>query len=436
MSSPVWHPFTQHGLAEPIPRIVRARGALLECADGSKLIDGISSWWVTTHGHCHPRIAAAIAEQCATLDQLIFAGYTHEAAERTAGLLVKICPQPLTRVFFSDSGSTSVEVAVKMALGYWHGRGEPRHRIITVEHGYHGDTFGGMSLGHRGVFNARYDPLLFAVSTIPFPDDGNEQAAIDALDQACRAEPRPAAFLAEPLIAGAGGMRIYSAKVFRALAEVCRRHGVLWIADEVMTGWGRTGTLFAVDQIGMAPDLMCLAKGLTGGSVPLAATLATEEIFAAHLSTDRADMFYHSSSYTANPVACAAAAANIEIWEQEDVHGRIAMLAQRLSRRLEPLKAHPAFENVRQIGTIAALDLKHAQSGYLSSAAIGARDFFLQRGLLLRPLGNVFYVMPPYCTSDAQLKALLDGIGAWGDRCSGEILMGAQIQGASSPRQR
>lgn len=415
MTSPVWHPFTQHGLDEPIPRIERGEGALLRCADGTTLIDAISSWWVTTHGHCHPRIVAAIADQAARLDQLIFAGYTHEPAEAVARGLIDLAPEGLTRVFFSDSGSTAVEVALKMALGFWHRRGEARHRILVLEHGYHGDTIGAMSVGARGVFNRRYEPLLFDVGTIPIPSEGRAQATLDALDAACR-DAAPAAFIVEPLILGAGGMLTYPAATLTEMAVICRRHGVLLIVDEIMTGWGRTGTLFACEQAGVAPDIMCVAKGITGGALPLAATLASEPIFEAHLSRDRADMFYHSSSYTANPIACAAAVANLDIWREEDVLGRIGGLSATMARHLATLADHPALGNARQAGCIAAIDLKSGTTGYLSDVAPALRAFFLGKGLLLRPLGNTIYVMPPYCTDAAQIGRIFDAIGAAADR--------------------
>ncbi|MFB0874652.1 MULTISPECIES: adenosylmethionine--8-amino-7-oxononanoate transaminase [unclassified Sphingobium] len=419
MSSPVWHPFTQHGLNEPIPHIVRAEGALLHLADGRTLIDAISSWWVTTHGHCEPRIAAAIARQAARLDQLIFAGYTHGPAEEVAQGLIDIAPrgpgQPsLTHVFYSDSGSTAVEVALKMALGYWHNLGLPqRHRILVLEHSYHGDTIGAMSVGERGVYNAAWQPLLFDVGTIPFPTPGREQACLEALEAACAQQ--PAAFIVEPLILGAGGMLTYSPNILREMAAICRRHDVLFIADEVMTGWGRTGTLFACEQAGIAPDIMAVAKGITGGAIPLAATLATAPIFDAHYSTDRAKLFYHSSSYTANAIACAAAAANLAIWREEDVLGRIATLAEGMAVRLERLARHPAFANPRQVGAIAAIDLIAADAGYLSDLAPRLRAFFLERGLLLRPLGNTIYLMPPYCLDADQLDRLFMAIERAGD---------------------
>lgn len=415
--SPVWHPFTQHGLNEEIPIVERACGALLHCTDGRTLIDGISSWWVITHGHCEPRIVRAIQQQAERLDQVIFAGYTHEPAETVARGLIRLAgislpsPEPLAHVFFSDSGSTAVEVALKMALGYWHNIGAPRHRILVMEHSYHGDTIGAMSVGARGVFNQAYSPLLFDVGTIPFPIAGGEQATLDALEVACRSPEKPAALIVEPLILGAGGMLIYSSEILRRMSEICAAHDVLLIADEVMTGWGRTGTLFACEQAGVTPDILCTAKGLTGGVIPLAATLARTRIFEAHRSQNRADMFYHSSSFTANPIACAAAAANITIWEGGDVLGRVAALGMRMEAALDALARSPAFENARRVGTIAAIDLKVADgSGYLSDVAPILRAFFLERGLLLRPLGNTIYAMPPYCISNEEIAQLFGAV--------------------------
>lgn len=402
-TSPIWHPFTQHGLEEPIPRVASARGAILTTDDGREIIDGISSWWVTTHGHCHPRIMAAIAAQSAELDQIIFAGWSHEPAEQVARGLTDIMPAALTRVFFSDSGSTSVEVALKMALGYWLGRGEPRHRIVVMQHSYHGDTIGAMSVGARGAFNRAYAPLLFDVTTIPFPEAGREQATLDALEAACADS---AALIVEPLILGAGGMKIYPAWVLAEMRAVCARHGTLFIADEVMTGWGRTGTLLACEQAGIVPDILCLSKGLTGGAVPLAVTMATEEIFAAHYSTDRSRMFFHSSSYTANPIACAAAAANLAIWRDEPVLARIEQLSGRQRQHLTALAKVPGIHNPRMLGTILAIEVGDADGTYLSELGPSLLRFFQERDLLLRPLGNTLYVMPPYCMPEGDLARL------------------------------
>lgn len=407
--SPVWHPFTQHGLEEPTPTIVRASGALLYADDGRSYIDGISSWWVTTHGHAHPRIMAAIAEQAQKLDQIIFAGFTHEPAEMLAAALVDMMPRPLDYVFFSDSGSTSVEVSLKMALGYWANRGEPRHGILVMDHSYHGDTIGAMSVGARGVFNSAYADLLFDVTSIPFPSAGREQETLDALEVACRTE-RPAAFIVEPLILGAGGMLIYPATVLAEMRAICARHSVLFISDEVMTGWGRTGTLLACEQAGVVPDILCLSKGLTGGSLPLAVTMASPAIFDAHYSTDRSRQFFHSSSYTANPIACAAANANLDIWRDEPVLDRIASLADRQAAGLARVARLPGVAAARQIGTIIALDLEVGNAGYLAAVGPTLKAFFMDIGLLLRPLGNTLYAMPPYCMTDAELGQIHEGI--------------------------
>jgi adenosylmethionine-8-amino-7-oxononanoate aminotransferase len=406
--SPIWHPFTQHGLGEPIPLVTHAEGAALYTADGRRIIDAISSWWVTTHGHCHPRIMAAIAEQSAALDQIIFAGWTHEPAEQLARGLTAIMPAPLTRVFFSDSGSTSVEVALKMALGFWVNRGERRDRILVLEHGYHGDTIGAMSVGARGVFNQAYSPLLFDVGTIPFPTLGADEDTLEALETACR--DHPAAFIVEPLIVGAGGMLIYSSAVLAEMRAICARHDVLFIADEVMTGWGRTGTLLACEQAGVVPDILCLSKGLTGGAVPLAVTMATEAIYNAHLSHDRARMFFHSSSYTANPIACAAANANLAIWRDEPVLDRVAALAARQRERLGLLDRLPRVRNARALGTIVAVDIEAGVEGYLSELGPQLLARFRELNVLLRPLGNTVYVMPPYCISEGEIDQIYDAI--------------------------
>jgi adenosylmethionine-8-amino-7-oxononanoate aminotransferase len=415
-ASPVWHPFTQHGLKEPIPKVISASGAHLHCADGTSLIDAISSWWVITHGHCEPRIAAAIAAQAGRLDQLIFAGYTHEPAETLARSLVEMVPPGLSHVFFTDSGSTAVEVALKMALGHWHNRGGSRHRIIVMEHSYHGDTVGAMSVGERGAFTRVYAPFLFDVACVPFPAEAQEQATLDALERLCAGPEKPAAFIVEPLVLGSGGMLFYAPWVLRTMREICARHDVLFIADEVMTGWGRTGTRFACEQAGISPDLLCLGKGLTGGAVPLAVTLASEGIFASHYSESRADMFFHSSSFTANPIACAAANANIGIWQSEDVLARVDALGQAMDAGLAGLDGHPRFRNPRRIGGIAAIDLVVEDAGYLSNVAPRLRAHFLERGLLLRPLGNTIYAMLPYCTNAAEIARIFDAIGEAADR--------------------
>ncbi|WP_439816999.1 adenosylmethionine--8-amino-7-oxononanoate transaminase [Zavarzinia sp. CC-PAN008] len=400
--SPVWHPFTQHALEPPAIEVTRTEGAWLETRDGRRLFDGIASWWVITHGHRQPHIMAAIRTATENLDQVIFAGFTHAPAEQLAHALVRLAPAGLEHVFYSDSGSTAVEVALKMALGTARARGERRDRIVVMEHSYHGDTIGAMSVGARGVFNAPYEPLLFAVDTIPFPVAGQEQATLDAFEQVARAG-RAAALIVEPLVLGAGGMLMYPPAILAELRRIAAATGILFIADEVMTGWGRTGTLFACDQAGIAPDILCTSKGLTGGAIPLAATLASAAVFDAHYSEDRARTFYHSSSYTANPIACAAALANVEVWQAEPVAERVATLARRQRQQVEALAGRVPLANVRTCGTIAAADVPGAAQSYLAAVGPRIRQHCLQAGVFVRPMGNVVYLMPPYCTTEAEL---------------------------------
>lgn len=399
-------------------RIVRTEGAYLFSEDGRSILDAISSWWVITHGHRHPTIIEAIKAAADRLDQVIFAEYTHEPAEALARELVRVAPAGLRHAFYSDSGSTSVEVGLKMALGFFHNKGVKRSRVVVMEHAYHGDTVGAMSVGARSVFNAAYEPLLFKVDRIPFPSARPEQDTLDAFETFCRTG-RVGALLVEPLVLGAGGMLMYSARVLAELKRIAEAHGVLVIADEVMTGWGRTGTLFACEQAGIAPDILCTSKGLTGGSLPLAVTLCSAEIFDAYLSSDRSQTFFHSSSFSANPIACAAGLANLQVWKREPVRDRIAALARMQAERLSRFADNPRFENVRQAGTIAALDLKVGDKGYLSEVGPRLRSFFRQRDLLIRPLGNVIYLMPPYCVAPEDLDRAYEAIGEAAEAVAG-----------------
>lgn len=410
--SPVWHPFTQHALEGEMLEIVSAQGAWLTTSSGQRILDAISSWWVVTHGHCHPDVVAAIQAQAAALDQVIFAGFTHAPAERVARDLGAVAPSGLSHVFFSDSGSTSVEVALKMALGFWRNVGDAkRTRILALEHAYHGDTIGTMSAGARGVFNAAYEPLLFDVGRIPFPKKGTEKATFEALQSQCKTG-TVAALIVEPLICGAGGMLIYSEAALAEMARICADNNVLLIADEVMTGFGRTGTMFACNKAAVTPDIMCVAKGLTGGSIPLAATLCTDAIYKAHYSSDRSKTFFHSSSYTANPIACAAAAANLEIWKTGTTEPRISTLTEAHRSLLRDIERDDRLTNARQIGTIAAIDLAVPDAGYLANVGLTMRKAFVERGVLLRPLGNTIYIMPPYCIEETELADVYAAITA------------------------
>jgi adenosylmethionine-8-amino-7-oxononanoate aminotransferase len=417
--STVWHPFTQHAVAPPPIKVASAEGAYLTAEDGRRIYDGISSWWVVTHGHRHAPIVEAIKRQADRLDQVIFAGFTHAPAEETAEKLLQLVRQSLgngdlAHVFYSDSGSTAVEVALKMALGYWRNTGEKRTRIIAFEHAYHGDTIGTMSAGARGIFNAPYEPMLFDVARMPFPEPGREEETFSALETLMREEPT-AAVIVEPLILGAGGMLMYPPHVLRRIYEITKAHGALFIADEVMTGFGRTGTAFACEQACVTPDLLCVAKGLTGGVIPLAATLATQAIFDAHYSPDRTRTFFHSSSYTANPIACAAASANLDIWLNEPVMRRIGALGTLQSDRLAMLAGDKRFTKLRQTGSITALDVQVRDAGYLAGVGPKLYEQFIAAGVLLRPLGNTVYVMPPYCTTAADLDRVYAAIACAAD---------------------
>ena len=407
--SPIWHPFTQHATEPAMPEAVRTEGAYIETRDGRRILDAIASWWVITHGHRHPRIVEAIRRATEHLDQVIFAGFTHEPAEQLAAALVELTPPGLNHVFYSDSGSTSVEVALKMALGAARQRRDGRNRIVVMQHSYHGDTIGAMSIGERGVFNAAYEPLLFAVDTIPFPATGREQDTLDAFESFARTG-RTAALIVEPLILGAGGMLVYPPWLLAELKRIAEATGTLFIADEVMTGWGRTGTLFACEQAAVSPDILCTSKGLTGGAIPLAATLATDEIFDAHYSTDRSRTFFHSSSYTANPIACAAGVANVEVWRTEPVAERIAALAKTQAGWMARLSGHERLRDARVCGTIAAINVRGAAGGYLATVGPDIRAAFARRNMLVRPLGDAVYVMAPYCVTENELDRLYEAL--------------------------
>ncbi|HYJ78796.1 MAG TPA: adenosylmethionine--8-amino-7-oxononanoate transaminase [Longimicrobiaceae bacterium] len=395
----VWHPYTQHGLAGAATPIVRGEGAYLVDADGNRLLDAISSWWTNLHGHAHPWIAAAVAEQARTLEQVIFAGFTHEPAARLAAELAAVLPAGLTRVFYSDDGSTAVEVAVKLALQYWRQRGERRPLVAALENAYHGDTFGAMSASARGVFNAAFADHLFEVARLPDPSEGDTLAALDRLLD--RRGGELAAVLVEPLLLAAGGMRMWPEATLAELRRRTADAGVLLIADEVATGFGRTGPLFACERAGVSPDLVCLSKGITGGFLPLGVTAAREEVFAAFLSGDRRHTFFHGHSYTANPLACAAARASLRLLDAGCARRRAEIEAAHRAG-LARLSPHPRVAAPRVLGTVAAFDLDGAE-GYLSPVGRELEAFARGEGVLLRPLGNVVYLMPPYCTTAGEV---------------------------------
>ena len=403
----VWHPYTQHETAGASVHITHARGAYLYDAAGREILDAICSWWVTLLGHAQPEIAQAIADQARTLEQVIFAGFTHAPAARLASELVARAPTGLERVFFSDDGSTAVEVAVKIALQYWRNRGEPRRLIVALENAYHGDTFGAMSVSARGLFTEPFGDLLFEVAHLPDPVAGDVLGAFEQLVATRGSE--LAALIVEPMLMGAGGMRMWSAESLRGLREITARHGIPFIADEVLTGFGRTGPLFACDHAGISPDLMCLSKGITGGFMAFGATLATGALFDAFRSPDRAKTLFHGHSYTANPIACAASLATLALLDDRCADRRRAIEASH--RRVMPrLAALPGASSVRVLGTVVAMEIAAPDSGYLSGVGQALKQYALDRGVLLRPLGNTVYVLPPYCATDADLAKAYDVI--------------------------
>jgi adenosylmethionine-8-amino-7-oxononanoate aminotransferase len=411
----VWHPYTQMQTAPaPLP-VVRAEGVWLELADGRRILDGISSWWVNLFGHNHPRLNAALAAQAAELEQVIFAGFTHEPGARLAAELVAIAPAGLSRVFFSDDGSTAVEVAMKMAVQQWRQRGQERRRIfVALDHAYHGDTFGAMAAGGDAVFHGAFADLLCEVRRAPVPSSeaqvGGALAALAAILDG--AEGEVAAVLVEPILQGAGGMRLHPPSYLRGVREATRDRGVPLIADEIFTGFGRTGRMFACEHAGVTPDLLCLSKGLTGGYLPLAATLASEEIYAAFLSDDRGRAFFHGHSYTANALACAVARASLALFAETQCLGRIAELSRLFAGRLALLGALPGVARVRGLGALAVVELEPAakdrESGYLDARGPRLAQEFLDRGVLLRPLGNVIYFLPPYTITDDECHRVFD----------------------------
>jgi len=410
MSAPdlhLWHPFTQEG-ADPAPlRIRRGEGVFLETQDGRQILDAISSWWVNLHGHSHPAIAAAIAGQAARLEHVLFAGFSHEPAEELASRLGKIVPAPLRHIFFSDDGSTAVEVALKLAVQYWRNCGQPgKCRIVALENAYHGDTFGAMSVSDDSPFTSAFDSLRLPVLRVHSAYCAH--CPVGLTRATCQIEclgklerlldergDEIAVVIVEPLLQGAGGMIVHPEEFLAGIRRLTTAHDVLLIADEVLTGFGRTGRMFACDRAGVFPDFMCVAKGLTGGFLPLAATLTTERVHDAFTGADRARAFFHGHSYTANPIACAAANANLHIFDTEPVFERIAAIEQVHAARLPEFAAHPGVADVRHIGSVAAIELKVPDAGYLSSLRPRLYEFYLNRGVLLRPLGNVVYILPP-----------------------------------------
>ena len=414
----IWHPYTQMQLSSPPVGIIKGEGVFLIDEGGKKYIDAISSWWVNIHGHAHPYIAEKVAEQLKKLEHTIFAGFTHEPAVELAERLIKILPANQSKIFYSDNGSTAVEVAVKMALQYWSNKGQQKNKLIAFEHAYHGDTFGAMSVSARSSFTDPFSSLLFDVIRIPFPAKGVEGITIQKLKKQIDCNPEQiAAFIFEPLVLGAGGMLMYDAGTLQELINICKQNSILTIADEVMTGFGRTGKLFAGEYLETPPDIICLSKAITGGTMPLGVTSCMQEIFDAFLSTDRSKTFFHGHSYTANPVACCAALASLDLLMKEECLQNIQRIAEKHLSFVERNSDSLVLKNLRSTGTILAMDFSTAeQTSYFNSLRDRLYNYFLDKGIILRPLGNTIYVMPPYCITDDELEQVYSAIEMYKDK--------------------
>ena len=408
----IWHPYTQMKDALPFVPMVRGEGSYLFDESGTQYLDAVSSWWTNIHGHSHPYIAEAIYKQALQLEQVIFAGFTHPTAIKLAEMLLARIPFH-QKIFYSDNGSTAVEVAIKMALQFYWNKGQQRKKIIAFKDAYHGDTFGAMSVSARGVFTAPFHNLLFDVEFISTPVPGNEQIALNELKALIQEYGNTdiAGFIFEPLVLGSGGMLMYSETVLDEMIGICKANNIITIADEVMTGFGRTGKFLATDYCSNKPDIICLSKGITGGFLPFAATTCTNEIYEAFLSNDKAKMFFHGHSYTANPLGCAAGIASLELFEKEKTFDKMAQIEKSHNTFAMELKGNPAIKEVRYKGTILAIELNiGGQTGYLNTVRDRAYTFFMERKIILRPLGNIIYIFPPYCTSVKDMQAVYAAI--------------------------
>ncbi len=403
----IWHPFSPVKGGDEIIPIKKAKGAYIYDYNDNQIIDAISSWWVNIHGHANEEIAEAIYNQAKSLEHVIFAGFSHEPAAMISENILSIVPDTMRRTFFSDDGSTSVEVAIKFALKYWELIGEQRATVVALDGAYHGDTFGAMSVGARGTFHTTFEPYLFGVEFIPFPED---ESVVDHFRKICEEQP-PACFIYEPLLQGAGGMRIYDAAILNQLLEVAKEFKVVCIADEVLTGFGRTGKNFASDHCEVKPDIMCMSKGITGGTLPLGLTVVNERIEQAFIQSGGNPSFYHGHSYTANPISCAASVKSFEILQREKTQNDIQRICVKQSEARDRFDSHEKIRSAKALGTILALEVETGgKSSYFNEIRDKLYLKFLAKNILLRPLGNIIYVLPPYVISSEDLDIIYDAI--------------------------
>ncbi len=426
----LWHPCSQmkdHEREMPLIPIASGAGAWLTGQDGNRYLDAISSWWVNLHGHAHPKINAALRAQLDRLEHVMFAGFTHEPAIRLAEALTALAPRGLNRCYYADSGSAAIEIAVKMSFHYWQNRGQPRRtRFVTLANSYHGETLGALAVGNVELYKAIYRPLLMDVLTVPSPDAFGAAPGETALDCARRAAATLDALLAErgdeicavllePLVQCAGNMRMHDPAYLRLVRDSCDRHGVHLIADEIAVGFGRTGRMFACEHAGITPDFLCLSKGLTAGYLPMSAVLTTDAVYDAFYDEyTKLNAFLHSHSYAGNPLACTAALASLELFRDEHVLARVQQLAQRLRGAVDARFAeHPNVIDIRQHGFIVAVEFARDRATrepfpWRERRHLRIYRHALERGVLLRPLGQVIYFMPPYVVNTEEIELMVD----------------------------
>tara|TARA_R110002072_G_scaffold39108_12_gene112659 strand:- start:763 stop:2055 length:1293 start_codon:yes stop_codon:yes gene_type:complete len=405
----IWHPYSQMKTIDDPIAIVKGEGSYLIDEEGNKYLDAISSWWVNLHGHSQKDIVERIHQQMLELEHVIFAGFTHPSAIELAEKLLAVVKLNQSKVFYSDNGSTAVEIAVKMAIQYFLNQGIQKTKIIAFEEAFHGETFGAMAVSGPSVFNDHFRKLCFEVIHIPLPQKGDEEKSFEAMKKAI--EPGDvAAFIYEPLVQGAAGMRMYEPEALKKLMQMAKSADVLCIADEVAVGFGRTGYLFASHSVDISPDLMCFSKALTAGFLPLSITSCSEKIYQAFYDDDKLKTFYHGHSFTANPIGCAAALASLDLLLKAENLDKIQWLSKSHSDFVQEIKDHPCIENARSTGTLFAFDVKTDSKGYLSSIRDDLYRFFMERGILLRPLGNVIYIFPPLSFNPKQLDRVYSAI--------------------------
>jgi adenosylmethionine-8-amino-7-oxononanoate aminotransferase len=406
----IWHPFTPLVGAEDPILISSAEGVYINTHDGKKIIDAVSSWWVNIHGHAHPYIAQALSKQASVLEHVIFAGFTHAPAIQLSENLLTILPSNQSKIFFSDNGSTAVEVALKIAIQYWHNIDINRKTVIAIQGAYHGDTFGAMSVGERSIFTDAFSSYLFTTEFIDFPYRDNEEKVLKQFKEIIDNH-EVAAFIFEPLVQGAAGMRMYGAAILDSMISYAQSKQIICIADEVFTGFGRTGKLFASDYLTKAPDIIAISKGLTGGTLPLGITSCATNIVKAFESAEVHKTFFHGHSYTANPLACAAANASFDLLMKKECQQRIYEITQQQQHFAQQIKPNKNIRDVRHLGTIIALELMSSETtSYTNTIRKKIYTYFLERGVLLRPLGNVIYIVPPYVITDTELSIVHNAI--------------------------